>query len=111
MIKHRIDTFTGFQVNNSFEGETIEEKIERVLNNNEPITDGAPIIYTDRRDGVLPAYDIRTDRFEIAIDAMNKVSASQLAKRADYFATIDGEESDKGNGGLELSSDNTSDMT
>lgn len=111
MIKYRIDTFTGFEVNNSVEGETIEEKIERVLNNNEPIADGAPIIYTDRRDGVLPAYDIRTDRFEIAIDAMNKVSASQLAKRADYFATMDGDDSGNGNEDLGLSPDNTSDMT
>jgi hypothetical protein len=111
MIKFRIDYFTGFNVNNSVEGETIEEKIERVLNNNEPIADGAPIIYTDRRDGVVPAYDIRTDRFEIAIDAMNKVSASQLAKRADYFATMDGDDSDDGNGDLGLSPDNTSDMT
>jgi hypothetical protein len=111
MIKYRIDTFTGFQVNNSVEGETIEDKIERVLNNNEPIADGAPIIYTDRRDGVLPAYDIRTDRFEIAIDAMNKVSASQLAKRADYFATLDGDDSSNENGDLGLSPDNTSDMS
>lgn len=111
MIKYRIDTFTSFNVNNSVEGESIEDKIERVLNNNEPIADGAPIIYTDRRDGVLPAYDIRTDRFEIAIDAMNKVSASQLAKRADYFATMDGDDSSNDNGDLELGSDNTSDMT
>jgi hypothetical protein len=107
MIKYRIDNFTGFNVNNSVEGETIEEKIERVVNNNEPITDGAPIIYTDRRDGVLPAYDIRTDRFEVAIEAMDKVSASQLAKRTEYFANMD----DKGNEGLELGSDNTSDST
>ena len=38
----------------TFEAETIEEKINRIVNNKEPITDGAPIIYTERKEGVLP---------------------------------------------------------
>ena len=28
----------------TFEGETIEEKVERIVTNKEPITDGAPMI-------------------------------------------------------------------
>ena len=72
---------TTLTVNESTEGETIEQKIERVVNNGEPITDGAPMVYTERKDGVLPAYDPRTDRFEIAVDAMDRVTASRLAKR------------------------------
>ena len=40
----------------------------------EPITDGAPIIFTDAKDGVRPEFNPRTDRWEIAIDAMDKVS-------------------------------------
>ena len=43
-----------------FTGESIETKVNRIVNNGEPITDGAPIIYTERKDGVLPEYDIRT---------------------------------------------------
>ena len=39
------------------------------------------MVYTERKDGVLPAYDPRTDRFEIAVDAMDRVTASRLAKR------------------------------
>ena len=31
----------------TFEGEFIEEKVARVVENKEPIEDGAPIIYTD----------------------------------------------------------------
>lgn len=72
---------TSIRVNDSVEGETIEQKMERVVNNGDAITDGAPIIYTDRKDGVLPDYDIRTDRFEVAIDAMDKVTKARLAKR------------------------------
>ena len=30
------------------EGESIETKVKRITENNEPITDGAPIIYTNR---------------------------------------------------------------
>jgi hypothetical protein len=67
--------------NDSTEGETIEQKIERIVNNGEPIKDGSPTYYTEREDGVLPEYNPRTDRFEVAIDAMDKVAKTQLAKR------------------------------
>ena len=52
-------------------GESIETKVRRITENNEPIADGAPIIYTNREDGVLPAYNIRSDRWEIAQQAMD----------------------------------------
>ena len=57
---------TSIQRNESVEGETIEQKIERIVNNKEPINDGAPIIFTERKDGVLPGYDVRTDRWDVA---------------------------------------------
>ena len=63
------------------EGEPIELKIERITSNNEPITDGAPEIFTERKDGVISAYNIRTDRWEVATEAMDKVSGSIQAKR------------------------------
>ena len=62
----------------TYEGETIETKVNRIVNNGEPITDGAPIIYTERKDGVLPEYDIRTDRWDITIDAMDKVNMDRI---------------------------------
>lgn len=74
-------TNSGLHVNNSNEGETIEEQVERMVNNNEPIEGEAPLTYTERKDGVLPEYDIRTDRFEIAIDATDKIQASYSARR------------------------------
>lgn len=66
------------------EGESIENKVRRITENNEPITDGAPIIYTNREDGVLPAYNIRTDRWEIAQQAMDAVNQANLAKSKNY---------------------------
>lgn len=63
------------------EGETIEMKVARIQSNNEPIKDGAPEIFTERKDGVIAAYNIRTDRFEIAAEAMDAVAGSIAAKR------------------------------
>lgn len=66
------------------DGESIESKVQRITENNEPITDGAPIIYTNRDDGVLPAYNIRTDRWEVAQAAMEAVNQANLAKSKNY---------------------------
>lgn len=70
-------------INFSYEGETIETKVRRITENKEPISDGAPVIYTDRKDGTKPEYNIRTDRFDIALDAMDYVNRSRTAKRLD----------------------------
>lgn len=69
------------KVNTSYEGEKIEHKISRIVNQKEPIKDGAPIIFTDRKDGVQPQFDIRTDRFEIAVEGMDAVDKSHKASR------------------------------
>lgn len=63
-----------------YEGESIETKVRRIMDENEPITDGAPIIYTPYEDGVKPEYNIRTDRWQIAIEAMDKVSNYEASK-------------------------------
>lgn len=65
---------------NGSEGETIETKVARIVQNKEPITDGAPMIYTEKEQGVLPEYDIRTDKWEIAQNAMDVVHATNIAK-------------------------------
>lgn len=71
------------QVRDTVEGETIETKILRMVENKEPIKDAAPLIYQERKAGVEAGYNIRTDRFDIALDAMTIVHRSAQAKR-DY---------------------------
>ena len=63
----------------------MEEKVRRIIDNKEPIEQISPIIYTERKDGVLPQYDIRTDRFEVAQGAMSKVAATRVAKRMELI--------------------------
>lgn len=69
-------------------GETIEERVGRLNNNKEPITDGAPLIFTDRSDGVRPEFDVRTDRFELAVEATDKSARAALSKREERLASM-----------------------
>ena len=62
-----------------------EVKLRKIISGESSnMDDGVfPTIYTEKKDGVLPEYDIRTDRFEVALDAMDKINqsaASQIAK-------------------------------
>lgn len=65
------------------EGESIEEMIHRCTESNEPIEATAPMCYTEEKDGILPEYDIRTDRFDLALDAIDKYQASETAKNTE----------------------------
>lgn len=73
----------------SYEGERIEEKVERLMSNKEGVKDGAPEIFTERKDGVLPAFNVRTDRFEVATEAMDAVTRSRTAKRMEVVRDND----------------------
>lgn len=91
---------TTIAINQSYVGEMLEAKVKRILTNGEPIKDGAPLIYTDRKDGVLPAYDPRTDRFDLAIDAMDAISRQHIANRAPVVK-LEPKEENKPDGGAE----------
>lgn len=80
---------TQLKINTQYFGESIEAKVRRLINNKEPINDATPLIYTERKDGVLPEYDVRTDRFEIALEAMDAASKSWVAKREDRLKAKD----------------------
>lgn len=73
-------------LNEYYEAEPIERIVERVTYTNEPIEETAPLIYTERKDGVLPQYDIRTDTADLAIEAMELVTKNHLMKREQRIA-------------------------
>lgn len=64
-----------------YKGESIERKVSRVKSNNEPIKDQAPLTYTDRKDGVLPDFDMRTDKWEYLVEGHDALAKSKRAKR------------------------------
>ena len=63
-------------------------------------------IYTERKDGILPAYDIRTDRWDIAQAAMEINQKAISAKRQrDYDGFVEGEKKNLNSGNNEINQD------
>ncbi len=101
MIRKNINNSNGtINHNESYIGETIEQKVERVTTSKEPIEDTAPVIYTERKDGVLPEYNPRTDRFEVALEGMDAAHRSTRAKTMELYKS-NLEQSKENNGGAE----------
>lgn len=94
MKRFKIQQKTKLQRNTSTVGESIETKVERIMVNNEPIDDGAPLIYTERKHGVQPEYDIRTDRFDLALEATGHIARTAKIKRMKGIADREGKEFD-----------------
>ena len=71
--------------NLAYQAEPREVKLRKIISGeSNNMEDGVfPTIYTEKKDGVQPEFDIRTDRFEVAIDAIDKINqsaANQIAK-------------------------------
>lgn len=69
----------------AYQAEPREVKLRKIISGeSNNMEDGVfPTIYTEKKDGVQPEFDIRTDRFEVAIDAIDKINqavANQVAK-------------------------------
>lgn len=71
------------------EGQSLEQFLRKAMKGGEPIQATAKLTYNDRKDGVLPQHDIRTDRFDMALMATDKLHATQAAARhtADFGPT------------------------
>lgn len=71
--------------NLTYQAEPRDVKLRKIISGeSNDMEDGVfPTIYTEKKDGVQPEFDIRTDRFEVAIDAIDKINqsiANQIAK-------------------------------
>lgn len=71
--------------NLTYQADPREVKLRKIINGeSNEMEDGVfPTIYTEKKDGVQPEFDIRTDRFEVAIEAIDKINqstANQIAK-------------------------------
>lgn len=100
MYKQTRPTKTSIRVNTSKEGEMLEIKVRRIVTNKEPIKDGAPLVYQERKDGINPDYNIRTDRWEVAAEASTKIDGMHKAKRegkAGKVVKMGGQEGTTGN--------------
>ena len=80
MYKTPIRQKSDLNVSKCVKGATIEEKIARIVMNKEPVANEKPLIYSDKRDGVQPAYNVKTDKWEIAAMAMDTASRAIAAQ-------------------------------
>lgn len=64
----------------TYKGELIEDKVKRLTENKEPIKDSAPLVYTKKEDGVLPQYNIRTDKWELVQSKMEAANKQKILK-------------------------------
>ena len=81
---------------NTYEAEPLEVKLRRKIKGgkvDEEEGDGKTwaIAYTEKKDGVKPEYDIRTDRFEIAREAMETLEKGIQLSYFDANSTTKGE--------------------
>lgn len=79
--------------NLAYQADPREVKLRRIINGeSNDMEDGVfPTIYTEKKDGVQPEFDIRTDRFEVAIDAIDKINqsaANEIAKNKGATETV-----------------------
>jgi len=70
---------TSIRCNDSYEGESIEEKMRRVRMQNAPIEETGQGIWPEGNE-VLPLHDVRTDRFDLALDAANNTERALTAR-------------------------------
>lgn len=61
-------------------GLSIEETVRQAIATNSPLEGGATPIWTPASDGVVPAYDVRTDKQDLALKAMDKVQKTEAMK-------------------------------
>ncbi len=81
MIRFVNKSRTRLSVNGSVEGEPLQMKIARKLANKEGFDADVDLIYTEKKDGVSAGHNIKTDRFEVALDGLGKIEKSRVAKR------------------------------
>ena len=89
---HRV----GFYMMEAYEGKTIEQRCREMVETGEPIKDTSPLIYTPKEKGVRPEYNVRADKWDIALEAMSAVNKEKIAKGQQPPSEGNKEETPKG---------------
>lgn len=70
-------------INECYEGDCIEEQIRKKMAGEEIQMTGKALLYTERKEGVLPITNIRTDRWEIAQNAVDVRERSRATMKVE----------------------------
>lgn len=67
-----------------YEADYLEKMIEKRMTGEDIVVGGKGVIFTEREDGVISAHNIRTDRFEEAMEAMDRITARKIAGKEGF---------------------------
>lgn len=76
-----INRGTLIERNTTYEGKSIEQELASQLSTGDIVLGGSEILYTWKKDGVLPETNIRTDRMERMMMANDKIERTLLNKK------------------------------
>lgn len=65
-----------------YEGDSLERELKKKLEQKEPIPVIMDTAYTEKKVGVIEAYNIRTDRFEVGQREAERIGEYRAAKKA-----------------------------
>lgn len=80
MRKKYVSKRSSLKRNDTKIGYSIEQEIRKKMEGEEIEMGQKPTIYTKREEGVIPIYNIRTDKWEVAQEAMDAVEGSRRAR-------------------------------
>lgn len=67
------------------EGELLETRMARIVSLKEPITESKPYIETPSKDGVIAEFNIRSDKWEEALETVTRMYESKMKVDAQRF--------------------------
>lgn len=86
--------------NTSYEAESIEQMLRKAKEGESIELGGKELLYTEKKDGVLPITNIRTDKFDLAMEALDTVERTRAVKEKEYMKkAIEAEEAKTALGG------------
>lgn len=63
-----------------YQARSLEKEMEEIITQKKPIENAAPLMYTDKKDGVIEDCDIRTDKWE----AMQRAATYVNEQKREY---------------------------
>lgn len=81
-MRKRTVSYSGvIKRNETYEGKSIEMMIAERMEGEKIELGGKALLYTERKDGVVPETNIRSDRFDLAMMAHDTVERARVSKR------------------------------
>lgn len=81
MRKVKVNYKSLIKRNETSEGKSIEQMLADKMEGEAIELGGKALLYTEKKDGVVPITNIRADKMELAMEALDKVERTRIARR------------------------------